>query len=89
MSSTRTYTVVGMTCEHCVASVREELGASGGVDCRGRAAGGAITVPAPDSKTTPSRGRREAGWRSHWRSRRERLRPPRRRRARRAADRRA
>jgi copper chaperone CopZ len=26
MTLTRTYTVLGMTCEHCVASVREEVG---------------------------------------------------------------
>lgn len=28
---TRQYTVTGMTCEHCVASVREEVGALAGV----------------------------------------------------------
>ena len=26
MSETSTYTVTGMTCDHCVASVREEVG---------------------------------------------------------------
>jgi copper chaperone len=26
MRETRSYTVAGMTCEHCVASVREEVG---------------------------------------------------------------
>ncbi len=30
--STRTYTVVGMTCEHCVRSVKEEIGKVGGVN---------------------------------------------------------
>jgi copper ion binding protein len=29
--STSTYTVSGMTCEHCVASVREEIGEISGV----------------------------------------------------------
>lgn len=28
---TRTYTVEGMTCQHCVMSVREEVGEIGGV----------------------------------------------------------
>jgi|HigsolmetaAR205D_1030408.scaffolds.fasta_scaffold54953_1 copper ion binding protein len=32
MSETRTYTVQGMTCRHCVASVREEVGELDGVD---------------------------------------------------------
>lgn len=31
MSTTRTYTVTGMTCEHCVASVREEVSELPGV----------------------------------------------------------
>lgn len=31
-SSERTYTVSGMTCGHCVASVREELAEAGGVE---------------------------------------------------------
>ncbi len=31
-STTATYTVVGMTCGHCVASVTEEVGAVPGVD---------------------------------------------------------
>jgi copper chaperone len=30
-SSTRTYTVTGMTCNHCVASVREEVSEVAGV----------------------------------------------------------
>jgi copper ion binding protein len=30
--TTRTYTVRGMTCEHCVASVSEEVGEIAGVD---------------------------------------------------------
>lgn len=32
MSDTATYTVPGMTCEHCKASVSEELGAIAGVE---------------------------------------------------------
>lgn len=32
MSQTSTYTVVGMTCGHCVASVSEEVGAIAGVE---------------------------------------------------------
>ncbi len=31
MSATRTYTVTGMTCGHCVLSVREEVGEVPGV----------------------------------------------------------
>ncbi|HYH33596.1 MAG TPA: heavy-metal-associated domain-containing protein [Nocardioides sp.] len=31
MSQTSTYTVTGMTCDHCVASVREEVGEVPGV----------------------------------------------------------
>lgn len=31
MSSTTTWTVTGMTCEHCVASVTEEVGEIAGV----------------------------------------------------------
>jgi copper chaperone len=31
MSQTATYTVTGMTCDHCVASVREEIGELDGV----------------------------------------------------------
>ncbi len=30
-NETRTYTVEGMTCQHCVMSVREEVGEIGGV----------------------------------------------------------
>ena len=32
MSQTSTYTVVGMTCGHCVASVSEEVGGIAGVE---------------------------------------------------------
>jgi copper chaperone len=32
MSTTQTYTVIGMTCGHCVASVTEEVQEIGGVE---------------------------------------------------------
>lgn len=32
MSTTRTVTVVGMTCDHCVAAVRSEIGGIEGVE---------------------------------------------------------
>ena len=32
MSTTITYTVVGMTCDHCVRSVKEEVSAVAGVE---------------------------------------------------------
>ncbi len=45
MTSTRTYTVTGMTCEHCVASVTEELGELPGVTgVVVELASGAVTV---------------------------------------------
>ena len=31
MSNTKTYPVIGMTCEHCVAAVSSEIGELGGV----------------------------------------------------------
>lgn len=42
----RTYAVTGMTCEHCVSAVREEIGAISGVRDVGvdLAAGGTSTV---------------------------------------------
>ena len=43
--STATYTVTGMTCEHCVASVTEEVTALPGVtDVRVELGTGALTV---------------------------------------------
>lgn len=45
MSQTATYTVTGMTCDHCVASVREEIGEIDGVsDIDVNLASGAVTV---------------------------------------------
>ncbi|MGX5655176.1 heavy-metal-associated domain-containing protein [Geodermatophilus nigrescens] len=43
--STATYTVVGMTCGHCVASVKEEVGQVAGVeDVQVDLASGSLTV---------------------------------------------
>jgi copper chaperone len=45
MSQTATYTVTGMTCDHCVSSVREEIGEIDGVsDIDVDLASGAVTV---------------------------------------------
>ena len=45
MSTTSTYTVVGMTCQHCVASVTEEVQEIGGVtDVSVDLDSGAVTV---------------------------------------------
>lgn len=54
MSSTSTYTVVGMTCGHCVASVTEEVSEVPGVDAvEVDLATGRLTVsgdqPVPDA----------------------------------------
>jgi copper chaperone len=45
MSQTASYTVTGMTCDHCVASVREEIGEIAGVaNVDVDLASGAVTV---------------------------------------------
>ena len=45
MSTTSTYTVTGMTCDHCVAAVRQGVGAVDGVtDVQVELATGALTV---------------------------------------------
>jgi copper ion binding protein len=45
MSTTSTYTVVGMTCDHCVRSVTEEVGKVAGVtDVQVDLASGQVTV---------------------------------------------
>ncbi|MFC5136765.1 heavy-metal-associated domain-containing protein [Actinomycetospora rhizophila] len=45
MSQTNTYTVTGMSCDHCVASVREEVGEVPGVsDVDVDLAGGRVVV---------------------------------------------
>ena len=47
--STATYTVVGMTCSHCVASVTEEVGEVAGVtEVRVDLDSGRLTVVSPD-----------------------------------------
>ncbi|GAA1199406.1 heavy-metal-associated domain-containing protein [Pseudonocardia alaniniphila] len=47
--STSTYTVVGMTCAHCVASVSEEIGEISGVrDVAVDLPTGAVTVTSDD-----------------------------------------
>jgi copper chaperone len=45
---TRTYTVAGMSCSHCVAAIRDEVGRLGGVD---------EVAVALDSKRVTVRGR--------------------------------
>jgi copper ion binding protein len=45
MGTTRTYSVVGMTCGHCAQAVREEVGKVAGVlDVRVDLASGQVTV---------------------------------------------
>lgn len=52
MTTTRSYTVTGMTCDHCVRAVTEEVGTVEGVD---RVVvdldSGRLTVQAPDTVT--------------------------------------
>jgi copper ion binding protein len=50
--STATYTVTGMTCQHCVASVTEEIGEIAGVTgVDVDLASGAVTVTSQDAIT--------------------------------------
>jgi copper ion binding protein len=45
MSTSSTYTVTGMTCDHCVAAVRQEVGAVDGVtDVQVELATGTLTI---------------------------------------------
>ncbi|MFI5894884.1 heavy-metal-associated domain-containing protein [Actinoplanes sp. NPDC051513] len=45
MATTKTYTVTGMTCSHCVSSVTSEISQISGVaDVQVDLAGGAVTV---------------------------------------------
>ena len=65
MSQTATYTVTGMTCDHCVASVREEIGEIDGVsDIDVDLASGAVTVTSaqPLEVTTVRAAVEEAGY---------------------------
>lgn len=55
MSETTTYTVAGMTCAHCVASVTEEVSEIPSVeDVQIDLASGAVTAPAADTRTKKS-----------------------------------
>lgn len=63
--STSTYTVTGMTCEHCVASVTEEISEIAGVrSVDVDLAGGAVTVTsdAPVDDTAVRAAVHEAGY---------------------------
>lgn len=65
MSQTATYTVTGMTCEHCVSSVREEIGEIAGVsDIDVDLASGAVTVTSeqPLDDTSVRTAVEEAGY---------------------------
>jgi copper ion binding protein len=54
MSTSSTYTVTGMTCDHCVAAVRQEVGAVEGVtDVQVELATGTLTV-ASDAPVDPA-----------------------------------
>ena len=55
MTRTTTYTVVGMTCGHCVSSVSEEVGALAGVETVAvDLATGSMTVTADASVDEPA-----------------------------------
>ncbi|KAJ1684293.1 hypothetical protein LUZ63_020586 [Rhynchospora breviuscula] len=65
MSTTETYTVTGMTCEHCVASVSEEVGEIDGVsDVRVDLGSGALSfaTDAPVGREMVDEAVREAGY---------------------------
>jgi copper chaperone len=53
MTTTATYTVTGMTCEHCVGAVREEVGRIPGVtDVSVDLSSGRVTVTSEGPVTT-------------------------------------
>ena len=65
MSTTATYTVQGMTCGHCVASVKEEVGGIAGVSDVGvELETGAVTVTSesPLDTATVKAAVEEAGY---------------------------
>ena len=65
MSSTATYTVSGMTCSHCVASVTEEVTSIPGVtDVQVDLASGAVTITSetPVEETAVKAAVDEAGY---------------------------
>jgi copper chaperone len=64
MSSTETYSVVGMTCDHCARSVRAEVGALPGVtEVHVDLPSGQVTVTSEGLGTSQVRGAvEEAGY---------------------------
>ena len=63
MGTTSVYTVKGMTCEHCVASVREEVGEIPGVsDVDVDLASGRLTVTGDASADAVAAAVHEAGY---------------------------
>ena len=63
MSSTATYTVTGMTCGHCVASVKEEVGNVAGVEAVDvELEGGRLTVTGDVSAEDVKAAVEEAGY---------------------------
>ena len=62
-SDTRDYSVVGMTCEHCVRSVTEEVGELDGVRAvEVELAGGRLTVTGPATREQVRAAVEEAGY---------------------------
>jgi copper chaperone len=62
-TETATYTVTGMTCEHCVASVREEVGDLAGVSAvEVDLASGRLVVTGPVSSDAVRGAVEEAGY---------------------------
>jgi len=63
MTTTATYTVTGMTCGHCVASVKEEVGAVAGVESVDvELEGGRLTVTGDVSADAVRAAVEEAGY---------------------------
>ncbi|MBG6084614.1 heavy-metal-associated domain-containing protein [Zhihengliuella flava] len=68
MSNTLTVSISGMTCGHCVSSVKEEIGAIAGVDSvdvdlnAGGVSTATITSVSPLSEATVSEAVAEAGY---------------------------
>ena len=63
MTTTSTYTVTGMTCGHCVASVTEEVGALDGVESVDvQLEGGQLTVVGDVSADAVKAAVEEAGY---------------------------
>jgi copper chaperone len=63
MTTTATYTVTGMTCGHCVASVKEEVGAIEGVETVDvQLEGGRLTVTGDVTADAVKAAVEEAGY---------------------------